>query len=139
VIPTLRGVGLSNANNEIQIDRYSKKSDGVSVDFLDTLNRFKGWKTIFTKTNVWIEYSNVDFGKKPLKTISAKVVSETGGTLQIRTNSIDGPLLAEVKIPKNAAWKEIKAPVMKFKPGVQNLFVVSKDSNPVEVDWIKFQ
>jgi hypothetical protein len=140
VIPTLRGVGLTNANREIQIDRYSKISnDGVSVDFLDTLDRFKGWKTIFIKANAWAEYSNVDFGKKPLKTISARVISETGGTLQVHTNNINGPVIAEIKIPRSTDWKVIKAPMIRLKPGIQNLFVTSISDSRIEVDWIKFK
>lgn len=140
VIPTFRGVGLTNATKEIQIDRYSKISgDGVSIDFLDTLDRFKGWKAIFNNTNSWLQYNNVDFGRKSLKTVSVKAASETGGVLQIHTGSVNGPLIAEVKIPKNTDWKVIKTPIKKFQPGVQNLFVTSKDNNRVEVDWIKFE
>jgi len=140
VIPTLRGVGVTTATKEIQIDRYTEKSgEGVTVDFLDTLNRFKGWKTIFSKANGWIQYNSVDFGKKPLKIVSARAASETGGVLQIHTNSITGPVIAEIKIPKSNDWKIIKAPVKKIQAGVQNLFITSKDNNAVEVDWIKFE
>ena len=140
VKPTLRGVGLTNANKEIQIDRYSTVSDnGVSVAFLDTLDKFKGWKAIFNNSDSWLQYNSVDFGKKPLKTVSVKATSETGGILQIHINNIDGPVIAEIKILKGAEWKTIKAPVIKYKAGVQDLFVTSKDNNQKEVDWIKFE
>jgi hypothetical protein len=140
VIPTLRGVGLSDPAKEIQIDRYSRKSDeGISIDFLDTLDRFKGWKTIFDGANSWVQFNCVDFGNKSWKNISARAISETAGTLQIHTDNINGPVIAEIKIPKSTDWKIIKAPALKLKPGVQNLFVVSKDNNRTEVDWIKFQ
>jgi hypothetical protein len=140
VARTFRGIGLTNANTEIQIDRYSNISnDGVTVDFLDTLDRFKGWKAIFNKANAWVQYNSVDFGKKPLKTVSVKAASEAGGVLHIHTNNINGPVIAEIKIPKNTNWIEIKAPVKKVQSGTQNLFVVSKDNNGTEVDWIKFQ
>ena len=140
VIPTLRGVGLTKATKEIQIDRYTNiSSKGVRVEFVDTLNKFKGWKTIFNENNAWLQYNSVDFGKKPLKTIVVKALSQTGGTLQIHTNSVDGNVIAEIKVPKNNDWKIIKSPVIKFKAGIQNLFVVSKDEKQVEVDWIKFE
>jgi hypothetical protein len=55
VVPTLRGVGLTDATKEIQIDRYSAKSnEGTSILFLDTLDRFKGWKTLFNSPDAWI-------------------------------------------------------------------------------------
>lgn len=140
VIPTLRGVGLSSATKELQIDRYSGiGGEGVSVDFVDTINRFNGWKTIFSRANAWIQYNSVDFGKKPLKNVSVKAVAESGGTLQIRVKSFDGPVIAEVKIPASNDWKVIKARVMKFRAGIQNLFLVSKDNNQAEVDWIRFE
>jgi GH43 family beta-xylosidase len=140
VVRSLRGVGLTNATKEIQIDRYSKISDeGVSTDFIDTFNRFKGWKAIFNKAGAWLEYSNADFGKKPLKTISFRAISQTDGVLQIHTNSVNGPLIAEIKIPKTNDWRILKGAVMKSPSGVQNLFVVSKNNNPIEVDWIKFE
>ncbi|HEY6956551.1 MAG TPA: family 43 glycosylhydrolase [Flavisolibacter sp.] len=140
VIPTLRGAGLTSATREIQLDRYSGIStEGVSIDFLDTLDRFKGWKTIFNKANSWTQYSSVDFGKKLLKTVVVKSQSEAGGVLQIRTTGVSGPLIAEIKIPRSTDWKITKAPVVKFKAGIQNLFVTSKGDPKVEVDWIRFE
>ncbi len=139
VIPTLRGVGITNATSPIQIDRYSAKSDDAAIDFLDTTNRFLGWKTIFNKPNAWVQYNSVDFGKKPLKTVSINAMSATGGTLQIHTNSSNGPVVAEITIPKSSNWKVVKAPVTKSPSGIQNLFVISKDEKHVEADWIKFE
>jgi len=139
VIPTLRGVGMTNASAQIQVDRYSAKDNDVSIDFLDTMNRFQGWKTIFTKANGWTQYNSVDFGKKSFKNVSLRAIAASGGVLEIHTGSANGPLIAEIKIPKNADWKVIKTPVKKTVAGVQNLFVVSKDNNQTEVDWIKFE
>jgi len=140
VVPTFRGVGLTDATREIQIDRYSSISTGgASVAFLDTLDRFKGWKTIFSKGNSWVQYNSVDFGKKQPKSVLVRCASQSGGRLQIHRNSIDGPVIAEIKIPKSSEWKIIKAPAIKFPAGVQNLFIVSKDSNQKEVDWIRFE
>ena len=139
VIPTLRGVGITNASAQIQIDRYSAKSQDVSIDFLDTMNRFQGWKTIFTKANGWIQYNSVDFGKKSFKNVSLRGIAASGSVLKIHTGSANGPLIAEIKIPKNTDWKVIKTPVKKTAAGIQNLFVVSKDNNQTEVDWIKFE
>jgi hypothetical protein len=99
VIPTLRGVGLTDATKEIQLDRFSSKSsDGVSVDFIDTTNRFLGWKTIFNKSNGWIQYNSVDFGKKKFRSIKVKAISKSGGTLQIRLNMCRKSCCCEVKI-----------------------------------------
>lgn len=68
-----------------------------------------------------------------------KAASESGGVLQIHANNINGPIIAEITIPKGNDWKVTKAPIIKLQAGVQNLFIVSKDNNQVEVDWIKFE
>jgi hypothetical protein len=139
VIPTLRGVGITNALKKIDIDRYSQISNkGVSVAFLDTLNTFNGWKTILDKENAWIQYNTVDFGNKKLKSVRVEALSQTGGILQIRIDKADGILLAEVKIPKGTGWNTVDTRLSKYQKGIHNLVVVLKDNNPVEVDWIRF-
>ncbi|MBN2862512.1 MAG: family 43 glycosylhydrolase [Bacteroidales bacterium] len=140
VIPTFRGVGLSSALQNIEIDRYSQISEsGASVAFLDTTDTFKGWKTRFDKQNAWISYNKVDFGNKKLKTIMVKANSPAGSTLQIRLDKPEGQLLAEVKIPAGTGWSTVSKRRPKYQKGVHNLFVVLKDNNPVEVDWIRFE
>ena len=140
VIPTLRGIGITKATSQIQIDRYSEISDkGVSISFLDSLNTFRGWKTAFTKSNSWIQYNTVDFSKNKLKTITIKAWSEKGGILQVCTKGTDRKILAEVTIPAGAKWDEIKAPLLKLESGIQNLQVITKGDNLIEVDWVLFQ
>ncbi len=137
VIPTLRGVGLSDATREIQIDRYSQISEkGVEIQFLDTLNKFNGWKTVFNSTDAWIQYNSVDFGDKDLKTVSAKTLSEKGGIIEIRLNGIRGTLLAEIKVPASKDWEITKVPIERFNRGIHNLYVVTKSSNKIEIDWL---
>lgn len=139
VIPTLRGVGVTSAKENIQPDRYSSISKtGTSIALLDTVNTFAGWKTILDASEAWVQYNTVDFGSKKLKTVEVKSLSEKGGTLQIRLDKVDGPVIAEVKVPKGKSWNTIEAKVSKFQSGVHHLFVVLKDS-PVEIDWVKFQ
>lgn len=140
VIPTLRGVGLTKATEEIQIDRYSQISDkGVSIAFLDSLNTFNGWKTVFNASGAWIKYNSVDCGKKKLKSVNVRASSKTGGVLQIKTDNESGPVISEVKIPAGNGWETVKASVKKLKPGVQNLVVMLKENNAVEIDWISFK
>lgn len=139
VKPTLRGAGLSDASRPIQIDRYTKISGpGVAIDYLDTLDRFKGWKTTFSSAGAWVQYNSVDFGKKGLKNILVQAQSDLGATLEVRINSVDGPLLTEIKIPKGSTWASHKKALAKVQSGVQHIFVVSKTDSPVAVDWLSF-
>jgi len=140
VIPTLRGVGLTEATKEIQIDRYSRISDkGASIAFLDSLNTFKGWKTLFSEKDAWVLYNAVDFGSTKFKSVRVKALSQNGGILQVRLDNADGVLLAEIKIPKGTEWNTVDSRIMKSQKGIHNLFVLLKNNNPVEVDWIQFE
>ena len=139
VTPTLRGVGVTKATNKIEIDRFSKISEtGVKVAFLDSTNTFKGWKATFDEKDAWIQYNSVDFGKTKLKSVQVKALSEKGSTLQIRLDKVDGPVIAEVKVPKGTSWNMVEAKVSKPITRVHNLIVVLKDS-PFEIDWIQFK
>jgi len=139
VIPTLRGVGVTSAKENIQPDRYSYISKtGASIALLDTVNTFAGWKTILKTPEAWVQYNTVDFGSEKLKTVEVKAQSENGGTLQIRLDKVDGPVIAEVKVPKGKNWNTVEAKVSKFQSGIHHLVLVQKDSSIV-IDWVKFQ
>ena len=140
VIPTLRGVGATEASREIQIDRYSARSErGVSTEFLDTLNTFGGWKTVLDTAGAWIQYNSVDFGGRPLASVSIRVRSATGGALQVRVDRSDGPLLAAVAVPGGHEWTVVKAGLSNLQPGIHNLRVLLEQDAEVEIDWVSFE
>ena len=140
VQPTLRGVGLSSALSNIEIDRFTALSiEGVKTEFLDTTNLFNGWKTIFESKGAWIQYNAIDFGDKKMKRVLVKARSEKGSALQIRLNKADGPILGEIKISSSSAWTTFEAKASYPLKGVHNLVVVSNGGNMAEVDWVRFE
>lgn len=139
VIPTLRGVGVSIASKKIQIDRFSAKSEaGVRVEFLDSLNKFEGWKTVFDATDSWVRYNSVLFSKAP-GYINVKARSETGGTLVISTANAPKKIIATVKIPKENTWHVVRTKVLSASTGIKDLVVKFKGNGNAEVDWISFE
>jgi hypothetical protein len=140
VIPSHRGVGLTSAIQKIEPDRYSQKSEsGTTVSFIDTLNTFAGWKTIFSEKNAWIRYNTVDFGKSKLKTVMANVLSNTGGTLEIRSKAMDGAVIATIAISGGEGWRVVSGKVTNYPTGIHDLFVTLKTDGPVEIDWLSFK
>ncbi len=140
VNPTLRGIGVTGANKKIQIDRYSAIANtGINIDFLDTLNIFEGWKTLFSKSEAWIQYNSVDFENNTFRTALINAQSKSGGQLEIRTGSLEGPVIAEIQIPKTGEWKISNTALMKLQNGIQNLFLIMKSGEQFEVDWISFE
>ncbi len=79
----------------------------------------------------WIKIANVDFGmnrmNKEFEVMAASALR--GGTIELRTDSLDGPLLGEVKITGTGGWERWQwfgsghlAPVS----GVHDLYLVFK-------------
>ncbi len=140
VVPTNRGVGLSDAAKPIQIDRYSDISDkGIKIEFVDSANAFAGWKTVFCEKGAWLSYNAVDFGNKKYKLAKIKAQSQNGGLVQIRLDKPDGLLLSEIKIPACNEWTTINQKISSCLPGIHNLIIVLKDGDSVEIDHITFE
>lgn len=140
VIPTFRGVGLTAASSQIEIDRYSNISpEGASVALLDTLDTFKGWKAVLDGQNGWISYNAVDFGKTKYKKVVVNAVSASGGMLEIRLDNTAGPVIAKVNIPAGTEWNTVSARAKLKKAGTRNLVMILSGSNSVEADWVSFQ
>jgi hypothetical protein len=139
VTPTLRGVGITRAEKEIQIDRYSAISnDNVSTDYIDTANTMKGWKVALTGKNAWVRYNKVDFGKTGVKTVSVNAASKNGATLEIHADGLNGPLISKVKVGQSAGWKITNSAALKQLTGIHDLFFVSTNNESQEIDWVKF-
>ena len=140
VTPTHRGVGISSALKEIQIDRYSATSpEGVSVTFVDPGQKQNGWKSVMAGPNAWVQYNKVDFGSGKLSAAVVNALSSTGGSIEIRIDRIDGPLVAQVEIANHTDWNVASAKLSDSPSGVHDLFVILKDAKNVEIDWIKFE
>jgi hypothetical protein len=140
VTPTHRGVGISDALKEIQIDRYSAVSpEGVSVTFMDPDQKQNGWKAVMRGQNAWVQYNRVDFGDRKLSAVVVNALSSTGGSIEIRIDRIDGPLIAKVEITHNTDWNVARSTLSESPAGIHDLFVILKDKKNVEIDWVKFE
>jgi len=140
VIPTLRGVGIVDAKSKVQIDRYSDISkEGVSVSFLNETNKFEGWKISLNGKNTWVRFDRVDFGKGGLKSVNARSISATGGTVEIHLDKTEGPLVARIEIGKASDWKVVNSKLANVPTGIHNLVVTQSDDNKVDLDWISFE
>jgi len=135
VKPTLRGVGITDARLQIQIDRYSTIKGAASIDYLNNDNRFEGWKTIFAKKGATVTYERVNFSDKPVKEVTVKVKSASSARLQVKAGD---KVIALIDIPKSTTWNNVSAKVGNAPLNVQDLEVSLIKGNGVEVDWIGF-
>ncbi|MDI1256183.1 MAG: family 43 glycosylhydrolase [Flavobacterium sp.] len=140
IIPTLRGVGTTLAKSKIQADRYSALSTtGAIVEFIDNTDLFKGWKTVLSSKKAFVRYDGVDFGLEKLKKVLAQAKTPTGGTIEIRIDKIDGPLLANLKVAPGTKWYMAEAPLLKYSPRIHSIYIISSQNTPIEIDWITFE
>jgi GH43 family beta-xylosidase len=140
VVPTRRGVGLAKASDPIQLDRYSALSQqGASIAFMDPANPFLGWKTLLNKEAAYVQYNAVDFENASLRKIKVKALSKSKATLQIFLNKPNGKLLAEISLPQTDEWQVIENELSLSVDGAQDLVVVLKEGEAIEIDWIQFQ
>lgn len=139
VIPSLRGVGRTLASDRIEIDRYTSASEkGVSLAFLDSTNHFAGWKAIITGPGAWIQYNSVDFGKIDWRNIQLRAQAPEGGTIQVRMDKLDGPVIATCTLSRDSGWTVYLIRRPQTPKGVHPLFIIQQTDHPVAIDWIHF-
>jgi hypothetical protein len=140
ITPTMRGVGICDAKRQIQVDRYSALSkEGAAVSFLQPTNTFAGWKVALTEKDAFVQYDRVEFGAGTLKSTKVRAQSSTGGTIEIRLDKNDGPMLTKVEIPAGADWAEISAKLSTAPSGLHNLVVSTPKKVDVAIDWVSFE
>lgn len=132
VIPTLRGVGVTPATRQIELDRYTSIS-GATIDYHDIDNPFEGWKTIFAKKGDCVKYNTVDFGNG-VKSVTVRCNVANNATLTI---AADGVKIATVTLKGMGLWSEQTFKVSSKVKGIHHL-TCTLDAGAAEVDWIKF-
>ncbi len=152
VIPTLRGIGITDARTTIQIDRFST-NNGAEMTYLDTTNYFDGWQITY-KGNASSTYNAVDFGQKEVTTISIRAKAPKGAKIAISDLTSKMPrwgnrpmpaefadswgIIAQVDIPASNDFTIVTVPINKSPKGVIDIKVQTKDEREVSVDWIGF-
>ena len=133
VVPTLRGVGPVKASSKVHIDRYSS-IEGARIEYVDTTDYFRGWKTVFAESGDNVCFNDLDFGRKTPKTVSLRVKAQAGGTLALTAGET-----AEFDIPKSGEWIEVTCR-MPFKvKNMHNIKVELASDAEIEIDWITFK
>ncbi len=137
---TLRGIGITDATKEIQIDRYSAISDtGVYVDFIDTINRFTGWKVVLEQPGAWVQYNTVGFNNKNLRTLLIRARGLSDATVQIRLGHIAGPVIATTSIKAEQGWNTYRVALQNKPAGIKHIAVNLVGSGRLAIDWLKFE
>lgn len=99
VKPTMRGVGINNATEKIEIDRYSEASSDVTTQLIDTVNTFRSYQAALPKKGSWLRYNDVDFSSLTNDSYVIISVKASGNTaFSIREKSATGKVIAKVSL-----------------------------------------
>ena len=135
VEPTLRGVGIVDASEKIQVDRCSGKSEEVSISFNNPDEPFEGWHIELKSKGDWVKFDKVYFSEG-MKKMEVRVAPESEGKLEIRTGSRNGPVLSEIDITGNSDWEIYEADLQNYNSREHNLYLTLQEGN-AKVDWIR--
>ena len=133
VIPTLRGVGITKATSQINIDRYTS-IEGASIDYIDINTPFLGWKTIFAKAGDKVTYNTVDFGKGVKKVVMRNIKSD-GATFSLMA---DNKKIATLQVLPTETVTEQSFKISAKVTGIHHLTLIL-ESGDAEIDWISFK
>ena len=150
----MRGVGINQATEKIEIDRYSSASDGVTTALIDTVNTFRSYQATIPAKG-WLCYKDIDFSclTDGYLVISAKAAENT--SFAIREKSADGKILAKIDMTVKPETPEsmpamfrrdfsnqwlTNTAALAFTPkGVSDLVITVEGDAAVSVDWIQFK
>ena len=155
VKPTMRGVGINNATEKIEIDRYSAASNDVTTQLIDTVNTFRSYQATLPTKGSWIKYNDVNFDclTEGYLIVNAKATDNT--TLFIREKTANGKIIAKIEMtvkPETPAgapamfrrdfsnqWLTLTAPLEYTPKGVTDLVVTCEGKAGVSIDWVQFK
>jgi hypothetical protein len=156
VHPTLRGVGINQATERIEIDRYSSASAGVTTDNhpSDSTRQLKpytplGLHATLPAKGSWIRYNDVDFSSlaDAYVVVSAKASDNT--SFCIREKSATGRVIAKFEMTVKSQqgpfrrdmsnqWLTLTSPLEYTPQGTTDL-VVTCEGEGVSIDWVQFK
>ena len=135
---TMRGVGINQATEKIEIDCYSNSSDDVTTALIDEKNPFLSYEATLPNKGSWFIYNDVDFDciEDGYLDINVKAADDT--KLCIREGSAEGNIMACLDIKKSNKWSNQKANLDYTPRGVIDLAIINEGEGLVSVDWLKF-
>ena len=149
VKPTLRGVGINQATERIEIDRYSSASKDVTTQIIDTVNTFRGYEVFLPQKGSWVRYEQVNFNNitDGYLVICAKALDNT--EFFVREKQPKGKIVARVKMTvkseqgpfrrdQSGQWLTLSVPLEYTPKDITDLVVTCEDKG-VSIDWLQFK
>ncbi|GID94316.1 DUF1996 domain-containing protein [Amorphoplanes digitatis] len=130
------------ATTVVQAEAYAAQS-GVQLE--PTGDAGGGQNAAYLTNGDWMRYDGVDLGAAGALTVTARVSSAIGtGSVELRTGSATGPLLAQFPITATGGWQNwvtLTATAATHPAGAQTVFAVMRNTGAgdfVNINWFSF-
>ena len=135
VVPTLRGVGLTDARRHIEIDRYSSiSSTGAQAMLLDSLQPFRGWALRLNRQG-WARYNRVAF-RPGLCRLTLRARAQKPSTVAV---TIGSQCVARLNIAPCDSFSEQTVSINPVAAGTYDIKAQLEKGSNADVDWISFE
>lgn len=142
VKPTFRGVGISNATQPIQIDRYSSLKGNAKIDYIFERMPQMGWM-VDLKKGASVSYEHVNFALAKQNMVIRAMGKGNASILvngkKIATFDVDAPRWTEEYLKTDHFIKGIENLSNTTAPNrcIGNIEIVCNTGN-VQIDWLRF-
>ena len=152
---TMRGVGINQATERIEIDRYSEASSDVTTQLIDTVNTFRSYEATLPAKGSWIKYKDINFECLTDGYVLVSVKAAGNTKFFIREKDANGKILAEIDMtvkPETPAgmpamfrrdfsnqWLTQTAALNYTPKGVSDLVITCEGDAGISVDWVQFK
>ena len=148
VKPTMRGVGINQATERIEIDRYTFSGD-VQNEYVDTVRTMLGACVTLPRKGSWVKYDGVDFSCITDGYLVISIMAHENTQLCVRERSSKGKVIAKVPVTvksengsfrrdMSGQWLTLAVPLEYTPKGITDL-VVTCGGEAVSVDWLRFK
>ena len=155
VKPTMRGVGINNATEKIEIDRFSAASKDATTQLIDTINTFCSYEATLPVKGSWMRYNDIDFSCITDGYVIVKAKASENTKFFIREKAANGKIIAKVDLtvkPEAPAgmpamfrrdfsnkWLSLTAPLEYTPKGVTDLVITVEGDAGISVDNVQFK
>ena len=145
---TMRGVGINQATERIEIDRYSSAHE-ADVSYIDTTNTMLGAQVTLSGKGSWVKYEGVDFGCIRDGYLIINAMARENTELWVREKSEKGKVVTKVTVTVKSEngpfrrdlsgqWLTLTAPLQYVPKGISDL-VVTCEGESVSINWLRFK
>ena len=153
---TMRGVGINQAVERIEIDRYNSASNNVTTQLIDTINTFRSFEATLSQKGSWLRYNDIDFSSVTDAYLVVNVKAADNTEFFVREKSAKGKIIAKVPMTvksetrfpgsptpfrrdQSNQWLTMTVPMEYLPKGVTDIVITNEGNAAFSINWIQFK